>query len=60
MVTTKRRGISPLRFRAHKERQAVKERVYQAMLKKLGSNEALAREVHTLWCEQEKKGVGGL
>ncbi|KAJ4410354.1 hypothetical protein N0V85_003964 [Neurospora sp. IMI 360204] len=43
------------RFRAHKERQAQKERVYQAMLEELEGNEALAREVHALWCEQEEQ-----
>ncbi|KAK1774194.1 hypothetical protein QBC45DRAFT_338206 [Copromyces sp. CBS 386.78] len=43
------------RFRAHKERQAHKERVYQAMLAELGGNEPLAREVHALWCKQEEQ-----
>lgn len=43
------------RFRAHKERQAQKERVYQAMLAELEGNEVLAREVYALWCEQEEQ-----
>lgn len=41
------------RFRAHQERKAHKERIYQAMLEELGGNEPLARDVHALWREQE-------
>ncbi|KHE83799.1 hypothetical protein GE21DRAFT_1352308 [Neurospora crassa] len=43
------------RFRAHKERQTRKERVYQVILKELEGNEALAREVHARWCEEEEQ-----
>ncbi|KAK3494208.1 uncharacterized protein B0T23DRAFT_439564 [Neurospora hispaniola] len=43
------------RFQAHKQRQARKERVYQVMLEELEGNEALAREVHARWCEEEEQ-----
>ncbi|EGO57287.1 hypothetical protein NEUTE1DRAFT_121764 [Neurospora tetrasperma FGSC 2508] len=43
------------RFQAHKERQARKGRIYQVMLEELEGNEALAREVHARWCEEEEQ-----
>ncbi|KAL0474058.1 hypothetical protein QR685DRAFT_194210 [Neurospora intermedia] len=42
-------------FRAHKERQARKERIYQVMLEEFEGDEALAREVHVRWCEEEEE-----